>query len=55
MGFAARVGELAKTVLAQPGTRLPGERRLKLRAAAQAGGINVAPELLAELKRRAGQ
>jgi (2R)-3-sulfolactate dehydrogenase (NADP+) len=55
MGFAARVGELAKAVLDQPGTRLPGERRLKLRAAAQAGGIKVPPELLAELRRRAGQ
>ena len=55
MGFAARVGELATAVLDQPGTRLPGERRLKLRAAAHANGIKVAPELLAELRRRAGQ
>ena len=28
MGFASRVGELAKAVLDKPGTRLPGERRL---------------------------
>jgi (2R)-3-sulfolactate dehydrogenase (NADP+) len=55
MGFAARVGELAKAMLDQSGTRLPGERRLKLRAAAQAGGVKVAPELLVELRRRAGQ
>lgn len=53
MGFAARVGELAKAILDQPGTRLPGERRLKLRARAEAEGIKVAPELLADLQRRA--
>jgi (2R)-3-sulfolactate dehydrogenase (NADP+) len=54
MGFAARVGELAKAILDQPGTRLPGERRLRLRAQAEAEGIRVPPELLADLKRRAG-
>lgn len=52
--FAARVGDLAKAILDQPGTRLPGERRLKLRAAAHSNGIRVAPELLADLRRRAG-
>jgi (2R)-3-sulfolactate dehydrogenase (NADP+) len=53
MGFAARVGELGKAILDQPGTRLPGERRLKLRAKAEAEGITVPPELLADLQRRA--
>jgi (2R)-3-sulfolactate dehydrogenase (NADP+) len=53
MGFAARVGELGKAILDQPGTRLPGERRLKLRAKAEADGIAVPPELLADLQRRA--
>jgi (2R)-3-sulfolactate dehydrogenase (NADP+) len=54
MGFAVRVGELAKAILDQPGTRLPGERRLRLRAKAEAEGIKVPPELLADLQRRAG-
>ncbi|MBI3454017.1 MAG: Ldh family oxidoreductase, partial [Rhodospirillales bacterium] len=53
-GFAARVETLAGAILAQPGTRLPGERRLKLRARAQADGVAVSPELLADLRRRAG-
>jgi (2R)-3-sulfolactate dehydrogenase (NADP+) len=54
MGFAARVGELAKAILDQPGTRLPGERRLALRARAKAEGVAIPPELLSELTRRAG-
>ena len=53
MGFAARVGELAKAILAQPGTRLPGERRLRLRAKAEAEGVKVPQQLLADLRRRA--
>lgn len=53
MGFAARVGELAKAILDQPGTRLPGERRLALRAKAQNEGVKIPPELLADLQRRA--
>jgi (2R)-3-sulfolactate dehydrogenase (NADP+) len=53
MGFAARVGELAKAILDQPGTRLPGERRLTLRAKAQADGVKVPVDLLADLRRRA--
>jgi len=51
--FAARVGRLAKAILAQPGTRLPGDRRLKHRAQAEAEGIDVPAYLLAELERRA--
>jgi (2R)-3-sulfolactate dehydrogenase (NADP+) len=53
MGFAARVGELARAVLDQPGTRLPGERRLRLRAQAENEGVKIPAELLAELRRRA--
>jgi (2R)-3-sulfolactate dehydrogenase (NADP+) len=53
MGFAARVGELAKAILDQPGTRLPGERRLRLRAKAAVEGVRLPPDLLADLRRRA--
>jgi (2R)-3-sulfolactate dehydrogenase (NADP+) len=41
-------------VLDQSGTRLPGERRLRLRAQAENEGVNIPAELLAELRRRAG-
>ncbi|HEX6980688.1 MAG TPA: Ldh family oxidoreductase [Alphaproteobacteria bacterium] len=52
-GFAARVGVLADAILAQPGTRLPGDRRLRLRAKAETDGIEVPADLLADLQRRA--
>jgi (2R)-3-sulfolactate dehydrogenase (NADP+) len=52
--FAQRLETLLAAVLAQPGTRLPGERRLKLRAAAAKDGIKVPAELLADLRKRAG-
>ncbi|MBI1245565.1 MAG: Ldh family oxidoreductase [Alphaproteobacteria bacterium] len=52
--FAQRLEMLLAAILAQPGTRLPGDRRLKLRAAAATGGIKVPAELLADLRKRAG-
>jgi (2R)-3-sulfolactate dehydrogenase (NADP+) len=52
--FATRLETLLGAILAQPGTRLPGERRLKLRAAAASGGIKVPADLLADLRKRAG-
>lgn len=53
-GFGGRVEALARTILAEPGTRLPGDRRLKLRAKARADGIEVPDALLADLAKRAG-
>ncbi len=53
-GFAQRVAELANEILSGPGTRLPGERRLKLRAKAAADGIAIPDALHAELVGRAG-
>jgi (2R)-3-sulfolactate dehydrogenase (NADP+) len=52
--FATRLETLLGAILAQSGTRLPGERRLKLRAAAATGGIKVPADLLADLRKRAG-
>ncbi|MBI3708923.1 MAG: Ldh family oxidoreductase [Proteobacteria bacterium] len=52
--FAPRVDALLAAIVAQPGTRLPGDRRLKLRAAARRGGIAVPAALHADLTARAG-
>ena len=52
--FAERVERLLGHVLAQPGTRLPGERRLARRREARLQGVEVPDTLLAELRRRAG-
>lgn len=51
--FGARVEALLGAIAAQAGTRLPGERRLKLRASAAKDGIKVPADLLAELEKRA--
>lgn len=51
--FATRVEALLGAIAAQPGTRLPGERRLKLREAAAKDGIKVPADLLADLEKRA--
>ncbi len=51
--FLDRVEALVADVLSQPGTRLPGERRLRNRATARVEGVNIAENLLAELRRRA--
>lgn len=52
--FAARVGALTGAILAQKGTRLPGDRRLAARAKAEADGIRISDDLLADLVGRAG-
>ena len=44
-GFAARIEALLAHMLAQPGTRLPGDRRLAARLRAQSEGIEVAAEI----------
>lgn len=49
---AARAERLFQAVLAQPGTRLPGDRRLKLRATARAQGVEIPDALMADLARR---
>lgn len=51
--FADRLEALLGAILAQPGTRLPGERRLASRERARRQGIAVEPKLLAELRQRA--
>lgn len=54
--FATGVTQLLDHVLAQPGTRLPGERRLANRQRAMSDGITLPGALLEELRRRsAGQ
>jgi (2R)-3-sulfolactate dehydrogenase (NADP+) len=50
-----RAEALFATILAMPGTRLPGQRRLALRKRALAYGIAVPDPLYADLQRRAGQ
>lgn len=45
--FGARMTALAAAIETQPGARLPGQRRLALRAAAASGGIVVPDDLVA--------
>jgi (2R)-3-sulfolactate dehydrogenase (NADP+) len=52
--FASRVGDLVAAILAQPGARLPGDRRLAARANAREQGIAISDDLHADLVRRAG-
>jgi (2R)-3-sulfolactate dehydrogenase (NADP+) len=52
-GFGDRVETLCAAILADPGTRLPGDRRLATRARLSRDGITVPDALLAELRRRA--
>jgi (2R)-3-sulfolactate dehydrogenase (NADP+) len=52
-GYAQRVGELTAAILAQPGTRLPGDRRLAARAKAATQGIAIPDDLLRQLESRA--
>ncbi len=51
--FAPRVEVLLSQILAQPGARLPGERRLAARALAQREGIELTDALHADLQQRA--
>ena len=52
--LAGRVDALAESILAQPGTRLPGEGRLAKRARASREGVQIAENLLDNLRERAG-
>jgi len=51
-GFGARVEALCGAILAQPGTRLPGDRRLAARARAVSKGVEIPEALHAELVAR---
>jgi (2R)-3-sulfolactate dehydrogenase (NADP+) len=53
--FPARLEVLLSAILGQDGTRLPGERRIAARQRAERDGIQVDPEILADLFRRAGR
>lgn len=52
---AGRTEAMLQEILGQPGTRLPGERRLELRARAQAEGVDLPDALYADIARRAGR
>ncbi|AOU98033.1 sulfolactate dehydrogenase [Acidihalobacter yilgarnensis] len=51
--YPHRLEQLMEAIVSQPGTRLPGERRLTARARHRAEGIEVPDELLADIRRRA--
>ena len=53
-GFGARVEALCTAILAQPGTRIPGARRLDLRARAEREGVDIPDALHADLVARGG-
>ncbi len=53
-GFLERVEILMTAISEQPGTRLPGQRRHTIRAAAEADGVNLPDALFDELTARAG-
>lgn len=53
--FSARLETLLRAILAQPGTRLPGDRRHAKRAEAERSGIPLPDGLMADLFRRAGR
>lgn len=48
--FAGRLDVLVDAILSQPGTRLPGTRRLENRAKADTDGVSVPDALMTELK-----
>lgn len=52
--FASRVTAVTSAILAQKGARLPGDKRLAARVKAEADGISVSDDLLADLVRRSG-
>lgn len=52
-GFTGRLESLLQAIVSQPGTRLPGNRRLANRARADREGITIADKLYAELHQRA--
>jgi (2R)-3-sulfolactate dehydrogenase (NADP+) len=51
--FLDRIDSLASAILAQPGTRLPGDNRLIARHKAQSQGLELPDSLIADLERRA--
>ena len=53
-GVIGRIEELAAAVLDQPGTRLPGDRRLENREKAEKDGVEIPDALFADLTERAG-
>jgi len=53
-GFLDRVEVLMTAISEQPGTRLPGQRRHALRAAAEADGVDLPDALFEDLTARAG-
>jgi (2R)-3-sulfolactate dehydrogenase (NADP+) len=53
-GFVARVEVLLNAILDQKGTRLPGDRRHKLRFKARTEGITIPDDLHQDLVRRSG-
>ncbi|MEE8351964.1 MAG: Ldh family oxidoreductase [Rhodospirillales bacterium] len=52
-GFAERMETLFSAITNQPGTRLPGQRRLDNRRRAEKDGVHIPDTLLAELRGRA--
>ncbi len=52
--YAARMADLLASVAAEPGVRLPGDRRLAQRRRARNEGLAITPELQAEISRIAG-
>ncbi|MEH6826208.1 MAG: Ldh family oxidoreductase [Motiliproteus sp.] len=52
--FSERLEVLLGAIEAQPGTRLPGERRLALRHQAEQEGVSIPDALYADLRQRAG-
>ena len=53
-GFGGRLDDLLATILDQPGTRLPGERRIGLREAAERDGVTLPAGLAKELREMPG-
>ena len=51
-GFAARIEALIGEIVSQPGTRLPGARRLEERRRRTAAGLEIDDALLREIERR---
>jgi len=54
-GFEDRLEVLATAILAQPGTRMPGDRRRAAREAARQDGVKVPLALLREVEQLAGR
>ena len=53
-GFADRLSVLVEAILDQPGTRLPGARRVGIREISAGDGVDIPDNLLEQLRSRAG-